>query len=71
MGNPTITRDEFIDNYMKRSDLFHDLSSATRTKDGFTLGDHVRIAIPCDCGDEVCEGWQMSRPDGDDITGRR
>jgi hypothetical protein len=23
------------------------------------LETHGRVALPCDCGDEICDGWQM------------
>ena len=51
-----MTRDEFIDGYMKRSGL----SSASRTEDGFQIeGTQRRYALPCACGYETCEGWAM------------
>ncbi len=54
-----MTRDEFIDGYMQRSEL----SVSTRTEDGFKLGDHARVAVPCDCGDNICDGWKMINPE--------
>ncbi len=53
-----MTRDEFIDGYIRRSGL----RTATRTEDGFKLGVHSRVALPCDCGEDICNGWQMVNP---------
>ena len=25
------------------------------------LAEHGRTPVPCGCGDEYCEGWQMAR----------
>lgn len=44
-----VTRDEFERAYAERS--------------GVTvqeLHDHGRFAEPCDCGADMCEGWQMA-----------
>ena len=30
------------------------------------LKQHGREVMPCDCGDDMCEGWQMGRVDKDD-----
>jgi hypothetical protein len=27
------------------------------------LHDHGRYALPCDCGDQTCGGWQMAHLD--------
>jgi hypothetical protein len=27
------------------------------------LREHGRIPLPCDCGDAICEGWQMAHTD--------
>lgn len=57
-----MTKDEFIDKYMADSKL----KPEYRTRDGFTIpDDEPRIALPCDCGDELCLGWQMIRVKAD------
>ena len=53
-----MTRDDFIDGYIRRSGL----STALRTEDGFKVGAHSRVAVPCDCGEEICREWQMVNP---------
>lgn len=51
-----MTKDEFIDAYMKRSGL----NKEYRTADGFKVENHPgNIALPCYCGDSICEGWAM------------
>lgn len=51
-----MTRDEFVVAYMARSEL----SPHYRTVDGFHIpGTLPRRAVPCDCGEAICEGWQM------------
>lgn len=58
-----MTRDDFIDGYLKRSGF-----EQYRTPEGFAIGDRAYIALPCKCGDEVCEGWQMvNKTDHDDF----
>ena len=52
-----MTKDEFINNYMECSRLSKDY----RTSDGFSVEGIVFTAEPCKCGDETCEGWQMTR----------
>jgi hypothetical protein len=53
----SMTRQEFIDAYLKRSGMEH-----YRTEDGFAppRGER-RVAMPCDCGHETCDGWAMVR----------
>ena len=51
-----MTKQEFISQYMKRSQIAPEF----RTDEGFTVGSVVRVAIPCDCDDPSCRGWQMS-----------
>ena len=51
-----MTRDEFIDGYISTH------PSAVRTQCGFKLGAHERVALPCDCGEDGCNGWQMVNP---------
>jgi hypothetical protein len=51
-----MTKDEFIDIYMERSRL----NPVYRTQDGFKIGDHPgNVALPCFCGDPICDGWAM------------
>lgn len=50
-----MTKDEFIDGYLSRSGL-----QQYRTPDGYLIpGVPERIALPCECGEDCCEGWQM------------
>jgi hypothetical protein len=58
MAEPTLTRDQFIDAYMARSNI----DPALRTKDGFRRGKRRCRALPCACGDEICQGWAMIGP---------
>lgn len=51
-----MTRDEFIDGYMTRSGIDPNL----RLPDGYDVPGYIpRIALPCACGEEQCEGWAM------------
>lgn len=50
-----MTKDEFIDGYMSRSQI----SSDDRTPNGFIFADNEFIAEPCECGDEICTGWSV------------
>lgn len=56
-----MTRDEFIDGYLARSGW-----SQYRTETGFHVPGRSppRIALPCNCGDGICDGWAMI-PDDD------
>jgi hypothetical protein len=49
-----MTRDEFITGYLQRSGL-----EQYRTPEGFDIEGRAYIALPCDCDDEICEGWKM------------
>ena len=44
-----ITREQFEDAYANRSGVTVEW-----------LKQHGREARPCNCGDELCEGWQMA-----------
>ncbi len=55
-----MTRDEFINGYMKRSKI----PVSCRTADGFKRGGFRRYALPCACGDASCEGWAMISEEG-------
>lgn len=57
-----MTREEFIDGYVKRSEI-----EKYRTPDGYKIGERARIALPCACGDEKCDGWAMVADNPDDI----
>lgn len=56
-----MTRDEFIDEYLARPRW-----SRYRTEMGFCIPgvSPPRVALPCNCGEEVCPGWAMV-PDDD------
>lgn len=47
-------REAFITSYMARSGIGED-----RRISGFKMGDWITFAVPCDCGDEICQGWKM------------
>ena len=47
-----MTRDEFIDGYCARSNI----TRAQMKEFGF-------MAVPCDCGEESCQGWAMIHND--------
>ena len=53
----TITKDEFIEGYVARSNAKG--MNLKRTPDGYSLAGLERLAMPCRCGDDACEGWQM------------
>ncbi len=54
-----MTKDEFIDGYVKRSKLTN-----ARTPDGFTLGESRYEAVICHCNAEgICTGWAMINVD--------
>jgi hypothetical protein len=63
-----MTRDEFIDGYIRRS--VH-AAKATRTADGFKV-EGMRhpgfVALPCACGAAVCEGWAIVSNDEQSIA---
>ena len=42
-----MTKDEFVEDYCNRSQVTLEWLSKFRT------------AVPCDCGESVCAGWQM------------
>lgn len=44
-----MTRNEFEQRYTKGSNVILNM-----------LRQHGRYAIPCDCGDTTCVGWQMA-----------
>jgi hypothetical protein len=63
-----MTRDDFIDGYIARSQAAGSLQCATRTEDGYDSGvGFVYVALPCICGEEGCDGWAMVRDEPDQI----
>jgi hypothetical protein len=46
-----MTKQEFIQSYCQRSSIAPELILKTN------------IAIPCNCGDEMCDGWAMVSKD--------
>ena len=63
-----MTRDEFIDGYMQRSNL----DPALRLDDGYDVPGYIpRIALPCSCGGEECEGWAMIANTPEDVATHR
>lgn len=61
-----MTRDEFIDGYMKRSEVSPDC----RTEKGFEQEGWKHIALSCACGDESCHGWAMVTDSPEGISGQ-
>jgi len=59
-----MTRDQFIEGYLTRSGL----PMSAKTKDGFRIGDREYVALPCACGDEMCDGWAKVANDPEDIA---
>lgn len=43
-----MTKDQFEEKYATRSNVTVQF-----------LHDHGRYAEPCECGEKICEGWQM------------
>lgn len=52
-----MTRDEFVRAYAERSNVPD--AKAYPALGYIDFGVCVRIALPCACGDEICEGWSM------------
>lgn len=50
----TMTKDEFITSYGERSGI-----GRYRTEYGYNINGWKRYAVPCNCGDPVCQGWAM------------
>ena len=57
-SNPETTREAFILGYIDRSDI-EGAEGFERTPGGFRLGTYELVAVPCDCGEDGCEGWAM------------
>lgn len=50
-----MTREEFIDLYLERSQI-----NEHRTALGYSIGEgHQTVALPCDCEEAECDGWAM------------
>ena len=49
MCTPGLSAEEFVAAYAERSGVTVDW-----------LRQHGQEVRPCDCGDEMCEGWQMA-----------
>ena len=58
MGKQITTYDKFIDGYCSRSGVSWAWLSGP---------EGMRVALPCACGDDECEGWAMVRNDPHDI----
>ena len=52
-------REQFVREYAERSHL---IGSAVVTDFGILGNEWARVAMPCGCGEEICEGWQMVNP---------
>jgi hypothetical protein len=64
-----LSRDEFIEGYMARSAAAgaFDAREVERTPDGFKIDGWERIALPCACGEDECEGWAMLTNEPDQV----
>lgn len=51
-----ITKEQFIAQAAERS-------KGIPTEWGVQIGSRRRIALPCHCSSEVCEGWALLRPE--------
>lgn len=50
-----MTKEEFIDYYTSNGGL-----QKYKTKDGYYVPERTpRVAVPCNCGEEICKGWVM------------
>lgn len=54
-----MTKDEFIDGYVARTNECHHKPAAVRTAEGFQMGSYRYRAMRCACGDRSCDGWAM------------
>lgn len=54
---PKITREEFVAGYTKRSGMALE-----------QLAERGRVPMPCDCGEDCCQGWQMAHVDLEGMT---
>lgn len=59
-----LTRDEFIERYLIRSDL----PLSYKVDGGFDFDGRRYLALPCACGDDMCEGWAKVRDDPEEIA---
>jgi hypothetical protein len=54
-----VERATFVREYAERSGL---VGQVVITDFGLLGDGWSRVAMPCDCGEAVCEGWQMANP---------
>jgi hypothetical protein len=59
-----MTRAEFIAGYVERSGL---RKEATILGDGFIVAGRKFLALPCACGEDVCQGWAKVSNTAEDI----
>lgn len=50
-----MTRDQFLDEYIKKSGT----PLSARTEGGIKDGHFERVAEPCQCGEYLCPGWRL------------
>jgi len=55
-----LTKDEFEQRYAERSGI--------TVAELYALG---RYALPCDCGEPGCEGWQMAHDAAKEVQGKK
>ena len=61
-----MTKEEFIAGYVERSRP--GTPSIEATKDGCRARGNEWLALPCHCGEDVCDGWAMIRDDAESIA---
>src|SRR4029077_12503361 len=64
MTKDSMTRDQFIHDYLRNSGL----PFRCKTVTGLRIGKRSRVALPCACGEESCRGWAMINDDPADIA---
>jgi hypothetical protein len=55
-----MTREEFVADYMARSGI----ANYTLRGEQVQIGGRVMWALPCNCDEEICCGWQMAHDPG-------
>jgi hypothetical protein len=49
-----MTKEEFINYYVEGSGIIQ-----YKTEYGFNIDGRKRFAVPCNCGEGICQGWKM------------
>jgi len=62
-----MTKDEFIDHYLKNVSPGFGRPRFSRTANGIETAGDRRVAMPCACGETGCDGWAMVPDDPEQI----